>query len=97
MVIVDSLKKLVSKSGLTLSELGCLIIFTTALIVLSGCTTAASVRVIEYGGGGAAGMFTGAVGGCTVNQQKGSKVFADVAMTYVGKNCSVVVEVKSDK
>jgi hypothetical protein len=42
-------------------------------------------------------MFTGAVGGCTVNQQKGSKVFADVTMTYVGKNCSAVVEVKSEK
>jgi len=53
--------------------------------------------VIEYGGGGAAGMFTGAVGGCTVNQQKGSKVFADVTMTYVGKSCSVVVEAKSEK
>lgn len=72
-------------------------IFITTILALNGCSTAASVRVIEYGGGGAAGMFTGAVGGCTVNQQKGSTVFSDVTMTYVGKSCNVVVEVKPEK
>ena len=66
-------------------------------LFLTGCSTAASVRVIEYGGSGAVSVFSGAMGGCTINQQKGSDVFASVKMTYKGSSCEAEVEVKPPK
>ena len=61
------------------------------LLLLGGCAPTSMVRVVEYGGGGAAGLFTGGVGGCSVYQSKDSKLVAPFRIVYKGDKCVVDV------
>lgn len=64
-----------------------------ALFVLVGCSNPAYVRVVEYDGGGAVGVFTGAVGGCAVHQGGGDGAFATVVLVYDGKACGAEIKI----
>lgn len=71
-----------------------LIIFVTMCIVLlamSGCTGTQVFRVIEYGGGGAAGLVTGEVAGCAVHQTAPLPDRVKFDMMYAGEKCVVRV------
>lgn len=69
------------------------LLVSVLLIVLTGCANTSSVRIIEYGGGGAFGLLAGGIGGCSTLQSKGSDVFAEVSVSYIGDKCSVEVRI----
>jgi hypothetical protein len=65
------------------------LLLVAATLSLVGCANTELFRVVEYGGGGAVGLFTGELGGCSVYQTPSVGNTRTFEFVYTSEKCAV--------